>query len=46
MRKTDRIYIRVSPEEKQLLKILADRNNLSISGMILRLAWKEYYNIK
>ena len=36
----------LTPEEKQLLKILAERNNLSISGLILRLAWKEYYNIK
>ena len=46
MRKTERIYIRVSPEEKKLLKILAERYNLSISGLILRLAYKEYYNIK
>ena len=46
MRKTERIYIRVSPEEKQLWKTPAQKNKLSRSGLIWRLAWKEYYNIK
>ena len=35
--KTDRIFIRVTDEQKEFIKKMADKNNMSLSAYILSL---------